>query len=114
PDRSAQRRADGGILPRDPVARAWGDAVTAVVGQGRPADRLPAAPQLARREGRMTMDFALSPEQLAFQDSVRRFARDKLADRALARAHDPAYPWEVARQISEQGLLGIVFSEADG
>src|SRR5690606_36885557 len=51
---------------------------------------------------------------LAFQDSVRRFARDKLADGALARAHNPAYPWDVAKLISEQGLLGIVFSEVDG
>ena len=60
------------------------------------------------------MDFALSAEQVAFQDSVRRFARDRLAVGVLARAHDTAYPWDVAKLIAEQGLLGIVFQEADG
>jgi hypothetical protein len=60
------------------------------------------------------MDFSLAPEQTAFADSVRRFARATLADDALARAHDPRYPWETARKLSAQGLLGILFSEADG
>jgi alkylation response protein AidB-like acyl-CoA dehydrogenase len=60
------------------------------------------------------VDFTLLSEQLAFQDSVRRFARDKLAAGALARAHDPAYPWDIAKLISEQGLLGVVFPESDG
>ncbi|MGV3652772.1 MAG: acyl-CoA dehydrogenase family protein [Noviherbaspirillum sp.] len=60
------------------------------------------------------MDFELSEEHQAFADSVRRFARDKLADGALARAHSAAYPWDVARMLSEQGLLGIAFPEEDG
>ena len=60
------------------------------------------------------MDFDLTPEQRAFQESVRRFAQDKLAQGALERAHDPAYPWDVARLLAEQGLLGVVMPEADG
>jgi alkylation response protein AidB-like acyl-CoA dehydrogenase len=60
------------------------------------------------------MNFDLSEEHRAFADSVRRFAQDKLADGALARAHSPHYPWDTARLIAEQGLLGIAFPEADG
>ncbi len=60
------------------------------------------------------MNFELSEEHRAFADSVRRFARDRLAPGALERAHSPHYPWEVARQLAEQGLLGIAFPEADG
>lgn len=60
------------------------------------------------------MDFELSEEHQAFADSVRRFARDKLASGALERAHSPKYPWDAAALLAEQGLLGIAFDEADG
>src|SRR3954462_9901176 len=60
------------------------------------------------------MDFELSADERAFADAVRRFARDKLAEGALARAHAPGYPTDVARLIAEQRLLGIPFPEADG
>ncbi|MGC4395679.1 acyl-CoA dehydrogenase family protein [Hydrogenophaga crocea] len=60
------------------------------------------------------MNFELSPDDQAFADAVARFARAKLAGGALERAHSPSYPWEVARMLSEQGLFGIAFSQADG
>jgi alkylation response protein AidB-like acyl-CoA dehydrogenase len=60
------------------------------------------------------MDFRLSAEQAQFRDSVRRFAEKHLAAGARARAHDPAYPWDVARLMVGQGLLGITIAEADG
>ena len=60
------------------------------------------------------MDFQLSPEQGAFAESVRRFARDELAPGALKRAHESKYPWETARKIASQGLMGIAFPERDG
>lgn len=60
------------------------------------------------------MDFELSEEHQAFADSVSRFARDKLADGALERAHSPEYPWATAQLLAEQGLLGIAFPEEDG
>ncbi len=60
------------------------------------------------------MDFRLSSEQQAFADAVQRFAHDKLAPGALARAHRNDYPWDVARQIAGQGLMGIAFDPADG
>jgi len=60
------------------------------------------------------VDFRLTPEQTEFSDAVRRFARRHLAEGALQRAHAPEYPWDVAKQMAGQGLLGIAFREEDG
>lgn len=60
------------------------------------------------------MDFELTPEQRSFQDSVLRFARERLAQGALARAHAVDYPWDVAREMAQIGLLGITIPEKDG
>ena len=60
------------------------------------------------------MNFELSAEQQAFADSVRRLAKEKLAAGALQRAHAAAYPWDVARLLADNGLLGITMREEDG
>ena len=60
------------------------------------------------------MDFELTAEQRAFTESVRRFAQAELAPAALGRAHAGGYPWDAARKIADQGLMGIAFTEADG
>jgi alkylation response protein AidB-like acyl-CoA dehydrogenase len=60
------------------------------------------------------MNFEFTAEQTQFRDSVRRFAGKHLAAGKLARAHDPAHPWDVARLMAGQGLLGITMPEADG
>ena len=60
------------------------------------------------------MDFRLSPEQEQFRDAVRRFAEKHLKAGAVERAHATEYPWEVARLMAKQGLLGITVAEADG
>jgi len=60
------------------------------------------------------MDFRFTPEQEAFRDAVRRFAAKHLAPGARDRAHGPEYPWDVARQMAGQGLLGITIAPADG
>ena len=60
------------------------------------------------------MDFRLTSEQEQFRDSVRRFAEKHLASGARERAHSPEYPWEIARLMAGQGLLGITLPEADG
>jgi alkylation response protein AidB-like acyl-CoA dehydrogenase len=62
----------------------------------------------------MTMDFGFTPEQEQFRDSVRRFAEKHLAARARERAHAPGYPWDVAKLMAGQGLLGITIAQADG
>jgi alkylation response protein AidB-like acyl-CoA dehydrogenase len=60
------------------------------------------------------MDFRFTSEQEQFRDSVRRFAEKELAPGARERAHAAEYPWDVARQMARQGLLGITIAEADG
>ncbi|WP_251863379.1 acyl-CoA dehydrogenase [Achromobacter sp. Marseille-Q4962] len=60
------------------------------------------------------MDFNLTPEQTGFETAVRRFAQSELARDAVARAHSDDYPWDVARKMARQGLLGITVAEADG
>ncbi len=60
------------------------------------------------------MQFTFTEEQQAFADSVHRFARAQLERSALERAHDPRYPFDVARLMSAQGLMGITLPEADG
>ena len=60
------------------------------------------------------MDFALTEEQRIFQKSVRGLANRHLADGALARAHSPRFPMDVAKLFAQNGLIGITIPEADG
>src|SRR5437868_10877103 len=60
------------------------------------------------------MQFSFTEEQQAFADSVHRFARAHLAKDALERAHDPRFPFDVAKLMGAQGLMGITLPEADG
>jgi alkylation response protein AidB-like acyl-CoA dehydrogenase len=60
------------------------------------------------------MDFHLNEEQSRFRDAVRGFAERHLRADALARAHSPEYPHDVARLMAGQGLLGITLLEAVG
>jgi hypothetical protein len=60
------------------------------------------------------MNFELSPEQAQFRDAVRGFARRHLAEGAQARARAGAFPFDVARLMAGQGLLGIAFPTEDG
>jgi alkylation response protein AidB-like acyl-CoA dehydrogenase len=60
------------------------------------------------------MNFDFTEEQTLFADSVRKFAQAHLAKDALERAHDPRFPFDVAKLMSEQGLMGITIPEKDG
>ena len=60
------------------------------------------------------MDFQLTPEQEQFRASVLAFSKKNLAAGARERAHKPDYPWDVARLMAKQGLLGVTLPEADG
>ena len=60
------------------------------------------------------MDFQLTPEQAQFRDSVLAFSKKHLAAGARARAHKAEYPWDVAKLMAKQGLLGLTLQEADG
>jgi hypothetical protein len=60
------------------------------------------------------MDFNLNEVQQMFLDAVEGFASRNLAENALKRAHARGFPKDVAKMMSEQGLLGITMAEADG
>src|SRR3954447_19226013 len=60
------------------------------------------------------MNFDFTEEQKLFADSVRKFALAHLEKDALARAHAARFPFDVARLMSQQGLMGITIPEADG
>lgn len=60
------------------------------------------------------MDLRLTGDQVAFRDSVEAFAKAKLAPGALERAHSGEYPWEIARRLAGQGLLGLTIPEERG
>src|SRR3954462_10591259 len=60
------------------------------------------------------MNFDFTEEQKLFADSVRKFAQAHLAEGSLKRAHDPHFPFDVAKLMSAQGLMGITIAEADG
>ncbi len=60
------------------------------------------------------MDFRLNSEQQQFRDAVSGFAQKHLKAGALKRAHEAEHPWDVAKLMAEQGLMGIAFPQADG
>ena len=60
------------------------------------------------------MNFQLTEDQKTFQDSVRKFAERHLRAGARARAHAVEYPWDVAKLMADNGLLGITIAEKDG
>ena len=60
------------------------------------------------------MNFQLTEDQKTFQDSVRKFAERHLRAGARARAHATEYPWDVAKLMADNGLLGITIAETDG
>jgi len=60
------------------------------------------------------MDFSLTEQQRQFCDSIAAFARKELAEGAIARAHAPEFPRDVAQRMAKIGLLGITIPEADG
>ena len=62
----------------------------------------------------LTMDFHLTAEQRQFRESVLRFSKKELEEDALQRAHAPEYPFDVAKLMAKQSLLGITIAEADG
>src|SRR5204862_5712022 len=60
------------------------------------------------------MNFDFTEEQKLFADAVRKFAQAHLEKDALQRAHESRFPFDVAKLMSQQGLMGITIPEADG
>ena len=60
------------------------------------------------------MNFQLSEDQRTFRDSVLKFSEKHLRAGARDRAHAVEYPWDVAKLMAANGLLGITIAEQDG
>jgi alkylation response protein AidB-like acyl-CoA dehydrogenase len=60
------------------------------------------------------MAYELTEEQETFARSVRRFAERHLMEGALKRAHNPPFPFDIAKLMGQNGFLGITLSEQDG
>ncbi|KMK64871.1 acyl-CoA dehydrogenase family protein [Puniceibacterium sp. IMCC21224] len=60
------------------------------------------------------MDFTLDSEQQIFQDSVGKLAQRHLANGALVRAREAHFPFDVARIMAKNGLMGITVPESEG
>jgi alkylation response protein AidB-like acyl-CoA dehydrogenase len=60
------------------------------------------------------MNFDFTEEQKLFAESVHKFAVAHLAKDAPKRAHEPRFPFDVAKLMSDQGLMGITIAEKDG
>jgi len=53
------------------------------------------------------LDFDLSPEQIAFQQTAEQFARDVVEPRAAAIDESGAFPSDVMREAASRGLFGV-------
>ncbi len=60
------------------------------------------------------MDLDLSPEHELFRDTVRAFARERVAPQAEELDRESRFPYELVREMAELGLMGIPFPEELG
>jgi short-chain 2-methylacyl-CoA dehydrogenase len=60
------------------------------------------------------VDFDLSPEQELIRDTVRTFARDRVAPVAAELDLDSRFPYELVEQLAELGLMGLPIPEEHG
>ena len=60
------------------------------------------------------MNFDLTDEQKAIQQTVRDFARQKVAPRAEEMDREEAFPYDLVREMAELGLMGLPFPEEYG
>ena len=60
------------------------------------------------------MDFDLSPEQELVRDTVRQFARDRVAPVAAELDREKRFPYELVAELAELGLMGMTIPEQYG
>lgn len=60
------------------------------------------------------MDHFFSPEQVLLRDTVRRFARERIAPMAAEIDRTDKFPRELYREMGEMGLFGVALPESAG
>ena len=58
--------------------------------------------------------YALTDDQLAFRDTIRQIARERVAPRAAEIDEQAAYPWDLRELFAEHDLFGLPFEEEYG
>jgi alkylation response protein AidB-like acyl-CoA dehydrogenase len=62
----------------------------------------------------MSPDTLLSDDERLMLDTVRRFARERVAPRAAEIDRTGEFPWDLVRQMAELGLMGVCLPEEYG
>jgi len=62
----------------------------------------------------MALDFRFSPEHDAVRETIRRFARDRMAPLVTQAEETETFPRELFAWWGDMGLLGVRYPEADG
>ena len=60
------------------------------------------------------MDFDLTPEQELVRDTVRNFARERVAPVAAELDLESRFPYDLVSELAELGLMGIPIPEEHG
>ena len=60
------------------------------------------------------MNFDLTEEQKAIRDTVREFARERVAPKAEEMDREEAFPYDLVREMASLGLMGLPFPEQYG
>src|SRR5947208_8878976 len=58
--------------------------------------------------------YALTPDQVEFRDTIRQIVRERVAPRAAEIDAKAEYPWDIRRLFAEHDLLGLPFDEEHG
>ena len=58
--------------------------------------------------------YALTDDQLAFRDTIRRMVRERVAPRAAEIDEQAEYPWDLRQLFAEHDLFGLPFEEEHG
>ena len=83
-------------------------ALSPIGGDARiPASRRQSLPGIGRNYHPRRMDLDLTPEQDLLRDTVRSFARERVAPVAEEIDRESRFPVELVREMAELGLLGI-------
>ena len=69
---------------------------------------------LPRAIGSARVDFDLSPEQELIRDTVRSFARERVAPVAAELDLEGRFPYELVKELAELGLMGLPIPEEHG
>lgn len=60
------------------------------------------------------MQFSLTPEQELLRETVREVTREKVWPRAAEVDRTGEFPWDIARQFRDLGLMGLAVPEEYG